>query len=383
MLHEQATRLASRGHSVQVLTRKLPFHSADHAEIDGVREWRYEVNRHSAYAFLASTLRNGKKLFEEIDRSDHLHCINFQQPFSSYAVMQSPACRKTRKVYTCFSFAFEEYTSRNARPASLLQRPTYWLHRMLRKWMEKKALQRADCIVALSRFTVDKLCDVYGYAYEDISIVPGGIDLVRFHPAADKKEVREKLRLPKGVKIVFTVRNLVPRMGLDNLIRALRLAIDEFPDLYLVVGGTGPLREELTGLCRRLGLERVVHFAGFIPEEILPDYYRAADLFVLPTVELEGFGLVTVESLASGTPVLGTPIGATSEILGKLGNDFLFANTTPEAMAHLIIEKFQIYQDRPDQWLSDSRRCRLLAETDYSWDANVKAMEKIFRGDLS
>src|SRR5207249_11624167 len=59
-------------------------------------------------------------------------------------------------------------------------------------------------------------------------------------------------------------------------------------------------------------------FLGFIPDETLPSYYHAADVFVLPTRELEGFGLVTVEALACGTPVLGTPVGATPEVLSGL-----------------------------------------------------------------
>jgi glycosyltransferase involved in cell wall biosynthesis len=77
---------------------------------------------------------------------------------------------------------------------------------------------------------------------------------------------------------------------------------------------------------------------GFVPEADLPALYAAADFSVVPTVALEGFGLVTVESLASGTPVLGTPVGATPEILEPLDHRFVFAAATAEAMAQRLGE---------------------------------------------
>lgn len=77
-------------------------------------------------------------------------------------------------------------------------------------------------------------------------------------------------------------------------------------------------------------------YLGFIPEEELPAYYQTADLFVLPTAELEGFGLVTIEALSCGTPVLATPLGANPEVLSALGAEFLCKDKTVEAIAECI-----------------------------------------------
>src|SRR5207249_11052699 len=78
-------------------------------------------------------------------------------------------------------------------------------------------------------------------------------------------------------------------------------------------------------------------FLGFIPDETLPSYYHAADVFVLPTRELEGFGLVTVEALACGTPVLGTPVGATPEVLSGLDASLVFRGISAEIMAEDLL----------------------------------------------
>ena len=103
-----------------------------------------------------------------------------------------------------------------------------------------------------------------------------------------------------------------------------------------MIGGAGPLDAALREMAAREGLAERVRFAGFIPESRLPSYYRMADLFVLPTRELEGFGLVTLEALASGVPVAGTPVGGTPEILSRLEPNLLFKDATAASMAETI-----------------------------------------------
>ncbi|MFH1078816.1 MAG: glycosyltransferase family 4 protein [Pseudomonadota bacterium] len=378
VLFEQTTRLAARGHQVQILTRRLPEHQSGYAEIRNVKEWRYDINMNNAVSFFETTLQNGKRLFEEVNNANKFDCINFHQPFSAFAVLRSDSCRKIRKFYTCLSFAFEEYASRNAKPNSFSKRIAHSLHLLSRKWIEKRALSQSDMIVALSRFTCDKLLNVYGVLDEKITIIPGGIDLVRFHPATDRTAIRNRLHLSPEKTIFLTVRNLVPRMGLENLIRAMQDIVKSLPDIHLIIGGAGPLKDELSRLSHHLNLDQHIHFTGFIPEAALPEYYQAADIFVLPTVELEGFGLVTLEALASGTPVLGTPVGGTREILSRLDSRFIFADTTPASFSKLIIETIHGYRNQPDKWQHDSRRCRQFTEKFYSWDANVDATERLF-----
>jgi glycosyltransferase involved in cell wall biosynthesis len=110
-------------------------------------------------------------------------------------------------------------------------------------------------------------------------------------------------------------------------------------------------------------------------EERLPDYYAAADCFVLPTRCLEGFGLVTVEALACGTPVLGTPIGGTQEILRKLDPAFLFDSAGSEALAQRLLQRLpELYQNSPAR-----ERCRAFAEKEYSWNALVPRLEKLMQ----
>ena len=247
-----------------------------------------------------------------------------------------------------------------------------------RKLLEKKVLRKSGHIMVLSEYTKGKLQKAYGFSPAKINIIPGGVDLHRFRPPGNKQALRTRLGLPNGHFMLLTVRNLEPRMGLENLILAFKKVVKDKADTLLILGGEGPLAPELKSLAREAGIADSVRFTGFIPEEELSYYYQVADLFVLPTRELEGFGLVTLEALASGLPVLGTPVGGTKEILAHMGSRFLFADPKPDTMANQILETIHTWARDSETYNKISRKCRKVAEDHYSWDAHVAKLETLF-----
>lgn len=377
VLFEQSTRLKKGGHNVHILTRKLSEHKLDHEIIQGVNEWRYKVDQKSISSFSKSIFFDCKKLFEFLQDRFSFDIINFHQPFSAFGVIRSSASQKIKKIYTCHSLSFEEFQSRNPKPRNIIKKVLYSFNIEIRRFIEKKALNSSIRIIVLSRFTQEKLQRIYKIPVEKITIIPGGVDLERFHPTADRTKVRQRLNIPKERMILLTVRDLEPRMGLQNLIYAVKKIRLKLPDICLVLGGKGPLERDLKLLTRKLGVEDCIRFTGFIPEAELPDYYRVADIFVLPTMELEGFGLITLEALASGVPVLGTPVGGTVEILSELDSKYLFKDTKPESMAELIVKTCQKFKSNPERWQYVSSQCRLFVEENYSWEKNVDSLENL------
>jgi glycosyltransferase involved in cell wall biosynthesis len=182
--------------------------------------------------------------------------------------------------------------------------------------------------------------------------------------------VRERLELPGNALLLLTVRDLEQRMGIDTLLEALTRLPKERP-FYCLIGGTGPLRGFLEKLCERLGLADRVRFLGYIREDQLPLYYQAADLFVLPTRAHEGFGLVTVEALACGTPVVGTPAGATPEILSPLNPRLVASSCEASSLASALQAAYPLVDDEDFR-----RRCRSYTEANYSWDLHAEILEK-------
>lgn len=378
VLYEETTRLAKRGHDVYIITRMLPYHSNDYEVIEGVKEYRYRVNQRNPLAFLFSTILNSRRKFLSLIRETSLDAINYHQPFTAFGISLTKENRRVKKVYTCLSLSFEEYKSRHPEPEHPLALMKHKISSRGMKYIERRSIDRSEKVIVLSEFTKDRLISRYGVDPRSVVIIPGGVDLYRFHPTEDRTKVRKDLSIPLTNFILFTVRNLVPRMGLENLIISMKKVSREARDVYLMVGGEGALKQRLESLILKKGLERSVNLVGFIPEDRLPAYYQMADLFILPTQCLEGFGLVTLEALACGTPVLGTYVGGTVEILSKFNESFLMKGTDPETIANSILWHYRYLKNRPDRLAFISKKCRRYVEENYSWEAHINSLEKVF-----
>ena len=379
VLFEQSTRLAARGHPVHLITRRLPEHRAERETVQGVEEIRCAFDPEGGLRSIARTWQQARRHLSRLHKQLHVDGLNVHQPLTALGLMSQAVNLGIPRVYTCHSLSAEEYLSRHAGcgPAGRVLR---WMHARGRNWIEGRVLRHCNRIIVLSHYTREKLQRVHGIPGDRVDVVPGGVDLIRFRPAGDKAAARKELSIPQDRFVLLTVRNLVPRMGLDRLVLAMQAVAAKIPQVFLVIGGHGPIRDELLALVNRLGLRDHVHMAGFIPEEALVRYYQMADLFVLPSRDLEGFGMVTLEALACGLPVLGTPLGGTQEILTRWDPGFLLSDSRPQTMAQGIIDCHRRLAGSADQAVGISRRCRKVVETHYCWDRNVAALESIFDG---
>ncbi len=203
--------------------------------------------------------------------------------------------------------------------------------------MEKFVYTRSAHTIVLSDAFAKLAANRYGIAPEAISVIPGGVDLQRFNLEYSKAEARALLELPQDVPIVLSVRRLVHRMGLASLINAIPIVVKQVPEILFVIAGHGPLGESLKAQAKLLGIEHHVRFPGFVAENHLAPLYRAADVNIVPTMELEGFGLVAAEALACGTPSLVTPIGGLPEVVSPLSSTLVLASTSTEDIAERLV----------------------------------------------
>jgi glycosyltransferase involved in cell wall biosynthesis len=199
--------------------------------------------------------------------------------------------------------------------------------------LERRAVARASSILTLSGFTDSLVAVDHPSAMRKVMRVSGGVDTTWFSPGDGQAAARRRLGLEAG-PLSVAVRRLEPRMGLDVLLQALPLL--RASDHRLALVGDGMLRSALEQQARDLGISNRVLFAGAVSEEDLRDWYRAADVVVVPTVAYEGFGLATVEALACSSPVVGTAVGATPELLGPLDPRLIAAEATPAGLAEAL-----------------------------------------------
>jgi glycosyltransferase involved in cell wall biosynthesis len=234
--------------------------------------------------------------------------------------------------------------------------------------LERIAVQRAHRILVLSEFSRAQLIGDHPRVAHRVRLVSGGADTERFDASAGRAAARAAVGIDPRATLLVAARRLEPRMGLERLLVAVRLLATR-RDVELAVVGAGSLDRELRELAVRLEVHDRVRFAGAVTDDELGAWYRAADLVVMPSLAYEGFGLVTAEALASGTPVVGTPVGATPELLRDLEPRLLAAGTSSRDIAATIETALSL--DGP----ALRRRCRAYARDRLSWETALDGWE--------
>ncbi len=373
---ETARMLVTRGHRVTLLVARQVEGTPDEEMVMGFRVVRYAGAGHVA-AFVKQGRAGAARLWRE-SPFDIVH-THFAYAAHGPARAFPPDALHVRTFYGPWdgegrvedTARFEAASNRAQKVKLHLQRA---VKSRLKHRIEAQSLARSRAVIVLSAQSRGEALK-YGVEAAKIHQIAPGVDTARFAlPIGGKDAARRALGLKSGGPLLFCVRRLVPRMGLVNLILAMRIVADAHPQALLLIGGQGPERANLEKQIVALKLERNVRLLGFVAENDLSTYYGAADLFVLPTLALEGFGLVTVEALACGTPALGTPVGATLEILGALNAKLLASSADADGLARGILN----YLGAAHCAEFSAARMRDFVLRNYNWERHVDEVEALY-----
>ena len=205
-----------------------------------------------------------------------------------------------------------------------------------RSVIETKVIATADRIIAFSPHERDAMARLYAADANKITLVPCGVDLEVFRPL-NQKDVRSSLGL-NGEKILLYVGRVEPIKGLDLLVETAAQMDSEDGVRMIVVGADVNGDREMDRvrqLAREKDLEDKIDFVGQVDHDDLPLYYNAADVCVVPSY-YESFGLVALESMACGTPVVATRVGGLSTIVHHGRTGYLKSWRCPEAFANSV-----------------------------------------------
>ena len=304
-----ALGLASRGHSVLVVTSSRPLQrwTGRVPAHEGIAVHRLPVGPFDWLGYglqAASFLRGNRHRFDVV----HFMDVHFAYAYSrsgSYtaSLLQSFRQRLTSTPAGPYHTSWRNYVFRLV---------YYTVSRYL---FEGVALRRARSLVATSESTRSEFVDSYGVARNKVQLVHIGVDLSRFAGGLPKELARRRLSLSGERPILLHVGFSTPRKGVEHLAEA--IGIVAVP-VHLVMVGKWE-KGYLDRFMRALG-ERAdqVTVAGYVSDDVLPDYYSAADAYVSPTL-LEGFGIPFVEAMASGLPIVTTTGGSAPEVVGDAG----------------------------------------------------------------
>ena len=240
----------------------------------------------------------------------------------------------------------------------------------------------AALLTAVSGWTRDVISRAVGPGVR-IELLPPGIDRERFHPGVDDRPVRERHGLGDR-PVVCCVSRLVPRKGQDQVIRALPRIAQEFPDVAFLVVGAGPYGHRLRSLAAERGVAGRVVFAGEVPYEELPAYFRAGEVFAMPArtmrwgIEVEAYGAVYTQANAVGRPSVGGRSGGAPEAVRDGETGLVVDGTSVEDVAEGVLT---LLRD-PELAAKMGRAGAEWVHAELTWEAIATRLRELLRGVL-
>jgi len=352
-----AAQMAKRSHEVNVFTTSI--NSEDSIEKkDNVTIYRYCTN------FRVLTSNISVRMFKKpVDHNVDIIHTHFDIPPGPLAGLRYAKKKKIPFIVTYHGDWVESY-------GGLIRRVGVAVHN---KYLVDQVLSYADTIISPSEYYINGSRFLRKYR-EKIVVIPNGINLNEFDISYSKEECRIKLGLPLNKKILLFFGYLSPYKGPNALIKAMTNILKNVPDVELVFAGKGVMQAELEILSKKLSIEKNVRFVGFVKDDLKALYYKAADIFVLPsTMSTECFPIANLEAMACGIPIVASNIGGIPDIVKNGENGLLVQPEDTEALAKAIIYLLENEEIRKKMGQDGLKKI-----IDFSWEIISEQTEKIY-----
>ena len=243
--------------------------------------------------------------------------------------------------------------------------------------LEEKTAKQATLIIAVSKYSADKIVKHYQVDETKIRVVPNGVDTEKFKPLNDKAALRQQFGLGSEPCVLF-VGGLVPRKGLPFLVEAAKTVVKERADTKFLVVGDGPLKTQLNNTIASAGLRDRFLFLGNLRDDMLPKVYNCADVFVLPSIQ-EGQGIVLLEAQASAVPVVAFDVGGVGEAMRDGETGFLVKRGNVEGLSAALLK---LLSDEALRARMGGCGNRLVA-SNFTWEICAERMLSVYNQALN
>ena len=324
------------------------------------------IPRDELYGYLPIFVQEWKKF--QLESNFEYPLVHTNYWLSAWVGMELKKSQPLLQVHTYHSLAAVKYKSVSTIPTIA----------KTRLQVEKTLLETADRVVATSPQEKEHMRSLVS-SKGNIDIISCGTDIERFGSIA-RSRARRELGIAPETKVVLYAGSFDPRSGIETLVRAVSLSAVPKADLKLIIGGgwcagesDGKERDRIGSIVEELGLSDITSFPGALSRDILPAYYAAADLCVVPS-HYEPLGLVALEAMACGTPVIASDVGGLKYTVVQQETGLL---APPKNEA--------VFADAIDRLLGDSlwrqqlgHIARQRVETYFSWDRIASQLSQLY-----
>jgi glycosyltransferase involved in cell wall biosynthesis len=361
-----AKGLVDAGHHVKVYTARLPG-LPDYECWEGIHIFRFRsVMRPFSYPFIPALIPALTR-----DQSDVLHA-HINSPMTVDFTAFSSRLVGIPLVITYHADAL--ITDLAVKPPVLRRwlSQVYWLSRHAAANIAKHLIVTSPIYLESSPFL---------QRYRDkISVIPASVNPYYLTPLQDTRQAKESFGFSPDHPLILFVGRLVPYKGLRVLLRAFHQIHNQLPNAQLAIVGTGPQHSHLQEMSQKIGLATVVHFLGVLPQSRLRDMYSACDVFVLPSrSRSEAFGIVLLEAMARGKPVVATHVGGIPYVVEDRTTGILVPPYDPVLLRKAILDLLQ--DTRLRQRLGEAGRKRVLKH--FTRQPTTQQLEQLYLNLLS
>ncbi|MEJ5187439.1 MAG: glycosyltransferase family 4 protein [Candidatus Geothermincolales bacterium] len=355
-VHQLAVNLARLGVGVHVVTKDAEG-APDYEEAEGVHIYRVPLYPPQIPQddWVPWTLQFNVALLERSvpllnDRIGKVHVIHAHDWLVAHAAIALKHAYRIPLVATIHATEYGRHQGRLPGPMQKIIHQVEW-------WLTYESV----CTICCSNYMRDEVVRIFELPPDKVTVIPNGIEYDLFRVEPDRGRIHRQFVYPDRRMVLFVGR-LVYEKGVQTVIEAMPKVLEEVPDLCFLVAGTGPHARALQALVEELGLSHKIKMLGFVDSETLVKFYKSADLTVVPSL-YEPFGMVVLEAMVAGCPVIVADTGGLKEIVVHEETGLRFRPGDPDSLAQAMIRVLK------DQELAQrlSRDAMKFIEERYNW----------------
>jgi glycogen(starch) synthase len=357
-----AKALVHQGHDVHLFTLDFPG-SPKYEEMDGIKVYRAATELGHPNFLTWVLLFNhflGKKMAEVSHQVnfDIMHVHDWLAAFSGISF----------KHYVKKPMVLTVHSTEVGRAQGLHSADSFSIDGI--EWW---ATYEADKVIVCSQSMKSEICGHFNLPLEKVDIIPNAIDATQYQTSVDRGSVRQRYGVGWGEKMVLCVGRLVPQKGIEYFIRAIPSIASRFPEAKFIIVGEGWSRDALEAEALATGHREKIRFTGFVSDKEVVNLMTSADVLVVPSI-YEPFGIVALEGMATGVPVVASQVGGLAEVIEHDRTGVFVYPRSPDSIAWGI---GKVLSDLSyAKWLTGNAKDKL--EKDYSWEAVARKTVEVY-----
>jgi len=353
-----AVNMANRGNMVDVFTTSIDSKSSVELYPN------LKVHRHGTSLKIASANPSIRLIYNPLKYDMDIVHAHSPIPYSDLPALLYAKRKKLPFILT-YQFDGVETGGSFARNAGVSLYNKLFIH---------KVLKSADAIIATTKSYAKESPFLRRYL-DKIVVIPNGINIKEVTTPLTREKSREILGLPQNSEIILFFGSLVEYKGPDILLKAFKKVKNVVPNAKLIFAGRGHMDSQLKETAKQMNISKDVIFTGFVEDNVKPLYYKAADVFCLPSTTLaESFGIVNLEAMAAGIPIVSSNLGGIPDIVKNGENGLLSKPYDVEMLAENLIKLLE-----NDNLRVEMGKTGLKLVKNYTWDEVTTKTEKLYR----